>query len=131
MRDKFGRFKKGHIQSVECHKTRFQKGHEVCKGSEKGWFKCREKHPNWKGGKIKRTSRGLTYILKLTPKHPFVTSQGYIAEHRLVMEKYLGRYLKPKEVVHHLNGITTDNSLKNLMLFPNDSAHRQFHKFNK
>lgn len=74
---------------------------------------------NYKGGKIKRT--GYWYIKKLT--HPFCGKQGYVAEHRLVMEKYLGRYLKPEEVVHHINHIITDNRIENLKLYATHGQH--------
>lgn len=81
-------------------------------------------NPNWRGGRS--TTYG--YILIFSPKHPFA-QQKYVTEHRLVMEKQIGRYLKPEEIVHHINGIRNDNRIENLMLFNNIKEHREFHSW--
>ena len=70
------------------------------------------KNPNWKGGKRKRKDR---YILVYSPYHPYA-NKNFVLEHRLIMEKYLGRYLTPKEIVHHINNIKDDNRIENLEL---------------
>ena len=65
--------------------------------------------------------KGYKYIY--APEHPNSHKQGYIAEHRLIMSNQIGRALKPKEVVHHLNEITTDNRIENLALCKNSGEH--------
>lgn len=82
-------------------------------------------NPRWKGG-INKHSDG--YILLKRPKHPNSNNHGYIQEHRLIVEKIIGRYLHRWEVVHHINKIKDDNRIHNLMVFNNDGAHRAYDK---
>ena len=72
----------------------------------------------WKGGRSEHEG----YILIHKPDHPLAGSDDCVLEHRLVMEKHLGRYLKREEQVHHRNGIKNDNRLSNLEI--TKIAHR-------
>jgi len=82
----------------------------------------KEKHYKWKGFWI---SHGYKYIYK--PNHKTSNPRGYVLEHRLVIEKNIGRYLVPTERVHHINGVKTDNRLRNLKLLKNTSEHSKIH----
>lgn len=84
-----------------------------------------EKHHNWKGGRV---PIGI-YILIYQPTHPYKTQLGYVLEHRLVMEKAIGRYLKPKERVHHIDFDGNNNVIDNLHLFPDIKDHQNYHRF--
>lgn len=67
------------------------------------------------------------YYLVKKYDHPNRNCQDYVFEHRLVMEKSIGRYLEPAEVIHHIDGDITNNTIENLMLFANRGEHRKFH----
>jgi hypothetical protein len=83
-----------------------------------------EHNPNYGGGKY-IDDKGYVRVLK--QEHPS-NIKGYVYEHRLVMEDYLGRFLEPWETVHHINEIKVDNRVENFYLctVPEHSAvHRE------
>lgn len=67
------------------------------------------------------------YILIFNPLHPFAKGKGYVYEHRLVMERYLKRFLQSNEIVHHKDGNPQNNDIKNLLL-TTKSGHKKIHK---
>ncbi len=82
------------------------------------------KHPCWKGGRRKQGA----YWMLWMPGHPHATGgrQSYVYEHRIVMERHLGRILESHEIVHHRNGDGSDNRLENLEL-TDQSSHMSEH----
>jgi predicted DNA-binding protein YlxM (UPF0122 family) len=108
------KIRKGNLGKVISLETR-KKMSKAAKG---------RKSPNWNGGKRHRSDG---YIQIYKPEHPNSCKEGYIMEHRLVMEKKLDRHLTEEEVVHHKNGIRNDNRPSNLELFKNVGEHTAFH----
>ena len=123
MRNKLGHFVKNHSPSYPGNpkwkkgkhispKTEFKKGDTRAKG---------EKASGYKNGKYIRNGK---YVFILKNDHPF-SRGGYVSEHRLVVESYIGRYLLPHEHVHHI-GKKYDNRPHMLMAFRSRSAHMRF-----
>jgi len=81
-------------------------------------------NPKWRGGEIRMDGRVLLY----SPKHPHPNlCKLYVFRYRLIMEKHLGRYLLPSEVVHHKNGIVDDDRIENLEVLT-QSNHARGHR---
>lgn len=74
-----------------------------------------------------KRNRSDGYIQVYIPEHPFSNSEGYVMEHRIVMEQKIGRLLKPEEEVHHINHKRNDNRPENLHLFASKKDHMKFH----
>jgi hypothetical protein len=79
-----------------------------------------EERPDWKHGE--KMMKG--YLYRRTPSHPNKLKHGgYVAVHRLVMEKKLGRYLLKTEVVDHRDGNIENNHPDNLRVFASNGEH--------
>jgi len=88
--------------------------------------------PNWKGQP--RLMEHGYIVVPLDSNNPFYLMsdcEGCVYEHRLVVAKHLGRCLEAQEIVHHKNGIKTDNRIENLQLLPSRFEHVRLHKSEK
>lgn len=66
------------------------------------------------------------YVLTYVPRHPHAHKDGYVMLHTVLMERHIGRYLEPDEVVHHINHVRNDNRIENLMVM-NKYEHMSMH----
>jgi len=73
---------------------------------------------NWKGGGLSTQGYRQTKI-----------SGKSILQHRVVMEKMIGRPLLRREVVHHWDEDRLNNKPENLCLFRSPGIHSMLHKF--
>lgn len=79
------------------------------------------------GARKLRTMCGVTYVLIYEPHHPDSPKNGWMFEHRLVMEKMIGRRLTSAEVVHHLDHDGRNNAPSNLVLESSKGTHLAAH----
>lgn len=93
------------------------------------WLKWMRENPEklsyYKTGKVFKDG----YVFVIDRSHPnrHIPSNR-VAEHRLVMEIHIGRYLKTEEQVHHLNGIRDDNRIENLVITNAREHHHKYHR---
>lgn len=99
-----------------------------------------DKNPMWKQGFHTRRDG---YVYELAPlDHHFRSPNGYVLQHRLVMERYLvehepssshlvsidgGLYLRPELHVHHIDEDKANNRLENLICV-SAADHRKLHR---
>lgn len=55
-------------------------------------------------------------VYRLDEEHPRANAEGYVPRAVLVAEAYLGRPLRPHEVIQHRNGDKSDDSPANLVI---------------
>jgi len=77
-------------------------------------------------GSKKTSEKG--YVLVLEPNHPEADRAGYVYEHRVLMEQYLGEPLRPGEIVHHRDRRRWNNDFDNLLLCLNGDIHKSIHR---
>lgn len=130
--------KKGKIVVCQiCHRT-FYKAPSEIRESNLCSIECRNKWLSQRNVEIMNVtghSEGhkaphLTELNCL--RNPFCSISNKVFEvndinskkYRSIVEKHIGRKLVSNEVVHHINGIKTDNRIENLMIMSNAEHHR-------
>ena len=110
--------------------------------------KCRAKavsgknHYMFEEGRIVKGAHS-QYTLVKTHLHPYRSKGNYVPEHRWIMEKAIGRYLKPVvrylsgkkkgkikehgELVHHIDMDKRHNIISNLMICNGMGHHQDIH----
>ena len=72
------------------------------------------------------------YKLIFSPNSPSAMSssnwEGWAYEHRVIMERHLGRPLSSDEVVHHLDYYRDNNKIENLIVLSKED-HRKLHSY--
>ena len=88
--------------------------HKFCKRSCWSHYHRRSHHCLWKGGRT------------LDRRSGYIKCGSRKWEHRVIMERVLGRKLSPHEYVHHKNGDRSDNRPGNLELM-SPQVHGKHH----
>ncbi len=81
----------------------------------------------YKGGVVEISG----YLYEYNPSHPFSTKSGYVAQHRLVAERSIGRFLNCDEVAHHINEIKHDNRPENILVMTKSQHSKHHQNFRK
>jgi len=105
------------------HQTRYYVIGHSPKFRNSPWHQTGTNNPNWNGGRF--IHRGYIYIYK--PNYHSSHKSGYVAEHVFVWQEANKAVMLKWGVVHHINGIKTDNSIGNLEGMTN-SNHMKLHR---
>lgn len=109
------------IEKPQCHIKEHNFCSTECRNEWYAKHAVGENASRWNGG-IYHTSEGYLFLRQ--------DDGSYKAEHRIVMEKELGRELTSDEIVHHIDENKTNNSIDNLIVLTR-AEHAKIHRKSK
>jgi len=95
--------------------------------SHKCYAKVRNRRGAYKSGAVIISG----YVYEYKPAHPNCTKKGYVAQHRLVAEQNIGRFLTSDEVAHHIDENKRNNNPSNIQVMTaseHSTHHQNFRK---
>jgi len=101
-----------------CNKKLSNPFAKRCKSCNEKRKQLGKGNPNYKKIGTKRISNNYVFIK--------YGNNWWQKEHTYNVEKYLNRKLRKGETIHHIDGNTLNNKLKNLYLFPKAGLHACF-----
>lgn len=128
----------GSIREVYRNTAILNKAEHPCRPcSNKRNGIARQGRPSWNAGKTFEPKQpGTTYTdyhgytqvwLGKEESRKYGREDGYVAEHRKIMQDKIGRKLKRGEIIHHIDGDRLNNSPSNLYLCSSVYHHRDLH----
>jgi len=120
-----GRFQKGHKRSQESIER--QRETILAKMDSGKWHypPTLDREGQRKRGRKNLKPVGARRLLSTGYVQIKTPRQGWMFEHRYVMQESLGRKLTREEEVHHRNGQRDDNRLENLAIVPRRKHERE------
>lgn len=117
--------KKIKIKCPECHEIFNRWPHSIKKAlKESGAWRCKTCTLRIRN---KASSRPLMSKRRKGKCIQIKTENGWIFEHRYIMEQHLGRKLDVSEAVHHINHNRSDNRFENLEIMGHGEHTKMHH----